>query len=73
MNWRDVLAMPPAMKRVVPVTAALRAKRLREESVEEAMVDCTRCCVFITSWKGGGMAIVDIREVSFPDRKSGVR
>ena len=25
MNWRDVEAIPPAMKSVVPVTAAFRA------------------------------------------------
>ena len=39
MNWMEVEAMPPAMKRVVPVTAALRAKRVRGVSVLFAMVD----------------------------------
>ena len=39
--------MPPAMKRVVPVTAALRAKRLRGESEGVAMLGCGCGCVVI--------------------------
>jgi hypothetical protein len=69
MNWREVLAMPPAMKRVVPVTAALRAKRLRGESDGEAMVGYRYgCAVGLQRGRGVGVIIVDKTQ----HKKSGV-
>lgn len=69
MNWREVLAMPPAMKSVVPVTAALRAKRLRGESGREAMVGCS--CRYVVVVEDG--ARVAVGNADARDRKSGVR
>lgn len=39
MNWKEVLVMPPAMKSVVPVTAAFRAKSERLVSLLDAMLE----------------------------------
>lgn len=38
MNWREVLAMPPAMRRVVPVTAALMPRIVFPSRAASAIV-----------------------------------
>lgn len=38
MNCIEVVAMPPAMKRVVPTTPTLAARRVVGSRAEEAMV-----------------------------------